>query len=105
MTDLLTKLISPQGQKIYQLLKSTRPMTAKEIGKSLNIYPHAVYRSSRQLLDLGFMNEIGKYPVKFQAKTTDDFPITFINGRNDLLQKTNADVTKAKHEVNFIISG
>ena len=105
MIHLISKLISPQGQTIYQLLQGRGPMTAKEIGKELNIFPHAVYRASKQLMDMGFMDEVGKYPVKFAVKNSTDLPITFIANRTALLEKLNMDIERAKREVNFIVSG
>ena len=35
--------------------------------KKLNIFPNAVYRSVRQLLEFGFIREINKYPIKYAA--------------------------------------
>ena len=57
MSNILAKQPSPKAAEIYQLLSAGEPMSAKEIGKHLKIFPNAVYREVKQLLALGFVDE------------------------------------------------
>ncbi len=50
MNSKLLKSPSPQAEGVYQLLQKSKPMSAKEIGKLLKIFPNAVYRSVKELL-------------------------------------------------------
>lgn len=129
----LLKSPSPQAGEIYRLLQNSKPMPAKEIGQRLKIFPNAVYRAVKQLLVLGFVEEIYSYPVKFQAKpvsqalelylgaTRQSFgamfglrhhphihkllPLTFVQGRPNLLKMTGRDTTRVKLTMNYITSG
>lgn len=134
MVNILVKQPSPQAAQIYHLLGSGKAMPAKEIGKRLKIFPNAVYRAVRQLLALGFVEEIFSYPVKFQAKpasqalelylgaTRQSFgaafglqknqlhvhkllPLTFVQTRNQLLKMTGKDTRVTKSAINLIASG
>src|SRR3990167_3962627 len=127
------RFISPQARAIYELLTKNSPKTSKEIGAELKILPNAVYRSVKALISLGLVQNNGRYPVKYEAKedgldayllnTRDSliktfFPdgssqthqnqtlnISFIQNREELLEKTNQDIAKAKKEARFIVSG
>jgi len=133
MLEKLLKSPSPQAAEIYQLLQNGKVMSAKEIGRHLRIFPNAVYRAVRQLLVLGFVEEIYTYPVKFQAKPTSEalelfsammrqnfqaafslqhqphihklLPLTFVQRRQDLLKMTDRDTYQAKSAINLIVSG
>lgn len=134
MKGKLLKSPSPQATEIYSLLQNKGAISAKEIGRQLKIFPNAVYRAVRQLLDLGFVEEIYSYPIKFQAKHPSDalelylgatrqsfgtafglqknqphihklLPLTFLQNRNQLLKMTAKDTQTAKSEINLIASG
>lgn len=125
------KLFSSQAAEIYRLLQKGKPLTAKEIGEELQIFPHAVYRSVKQLLEKGFVKEEDNYPVKYSVlpeteamelfttairhqfqnsflkskSSTTTFDVSFVNGRDDLQRKTTRDVSFAKKTVDFVVSG
>jgi len=131
MTNLLLKSLAPQSVKVYRTLDGRESMNAKEIADELNVLPHAIYRSVKQLLELGFVEEISTYPVSFRAKSPDDamnlysmmiqenfksafavnktnnkpLDISFIQTRSQLIEMTNADVEKAQKSIDFIVSG
>jgi len=126
--------ITPQARDIYQLLASGDPMTATDIAKDLGILPNAVYRSVRVLNKFGFIHRVGEYPTYYivkpplsaidwytqsirnellaflpknipQALVDSNLNISFITNRNELLEKSNLDLTKVKKEVSLIVSG
>lgn len=128
------KLCSPQGLQIHKLLKNDGSLTAKDIGKRLNIMPNAVYRATDQLLELGVVEKTKDYPIKFAAVTDSSamgwflvnaqrnfkeaFDIkpnlldsvstptmSFVRTRANLLVKTNIDTMRAVKTINFIASG
>lgn len=125
------KLFSHQAADIYRLLQKGKPLTAKEIAEKLDIFPHAVYRSVRQLLEKGFIKEEDNYPVRYSAlpeteamelfttnirhqfqksfpigsSNTATFDVSFVNGRDDLQKKTTRDVSFAYKTVDFVVSG
>jgi sugar-specific transcriptional regulator TrmB len=131
MANSLLKSPAPQAGEIYSLLAKRGSMSAKEIGKHLRIFPNAVYRMTRQLLGLGFVEEIYSYPVKFQAKPANEaitlytatikqnfyemldlkdsvssnIKISFFQTRKDLLKLFAKDAAKAKRQINIIVSG
>jgi sugar-specific transcriptional regulator TrmB len=134
MANTLVKSPSPQATAIYSLLQTSGARSAKEIGKELKIFPNAVYRAMKQLMVLGFVEEIFSYPVKFQAKPASQalelylgaarqgfgeafgfgnnqlhihklLPLTFTQTRNQLLKMTAKDERVTKSEVNLIASG
>ena len=57
-----------QTKDIYSLLLKKGPLSAEQIGKELNIFPHAVYRSVGQLKSLGCINQVGNRPALFEAQ-------------------------------------
>src|SRR5437868_7115336 len=127
------KIFSPQAADIYRLLQDKNSLSAKEIANELHIFPNAVYRAVKQLLISGFIQEESIYPVKygitsksnaldlytnaFRKQFQQTFPgtlknekakpidMSFVNGRDDLQEKTNNDVDNAKNTVDFIVSG
>lgn len=134
MVNILTKQPSPQAAEIYHLLLKGKSMSAKDIGKQLRIFPNAVYRAVKQLLALGFVEEIYSYPIKFQAKPPSQalelflgaarqsfgvafglgsknqhihklLPLTFLQTRSQLLAMTAKDTARTKSEINLIASG
>ena len=133
MSEKLLKSPSPQAMDIYRLLEASGPKDAKEIGAKLKIFPHAVYRAVKQLLVLGFVEEVHSYPVKFIARpssqalelflgaTRQNFgtvigkehqshihkllPLSFVQRRQDLLKMTSRDTREAKSTISYIASG
>jgi len=134
MANLLVKSLPPQSISIYSLLGKHRRLTAKDIGNELHILPHAVYRATKPLEELGMVIKLETYPVCFEAQSTREtvdllsliikenlealFPrnhsgsdshkllnLSFIKDRNDLLEKTSKDVQNAKRNIDFIVSG
>lgn len=80
--------LSKQTRNIYSLLLSNGQMSAVDIGNELNIFPHAVYRSTRQLESLGCINQAGKHPTLFQAIPINDSVETFAMMQRDLFLNT-----------------
>ncbi|MBI4049225.1 MAG: hypothetical protein HY395_00180 [Candidatus Doudnabacteria bacterium] len=133
MTNFLLKSIPPQSIKIYSFLEDGKSRTAKDIGKQLNIFPNAVYRAIRQLLELGFVRELEGYPIKYQAKSATDamelyslimkqnfqdafnaknthsnekgLNMSFITTRKELLEQTKRDAEHTKNTFDHIVSG
>lgn len=127
------KIFSPQSNEIYRLLLSKHQLTAKEIGKELHIFPNTVYRSVKQLIETGFVQEVDTYPVTYEAKPAHEamelyslsllnqmpvssrttksnqltgmLDITFIKNRENLIENTDRDIKTAKRTVDFLISG
>lgn len=127
--------MSKQTKNIYTLLLDKGPMTAEHIGKVLNIFPHAVYRSARQLQALGCSTTSGKHPVYFQAipildsvetftfhqrdmflntflkNSLDkqlmkkDLNIRFIESREMMFEEALSDIEKTKEEMDNLASG
>lgn len=134
MTNFLLKSIPPQSTKIYGLLEDGKPRSAKDIGKRLNIFPNAVYRAIKQLLELGVVQELQEYPTKYKAKSASDamelyssimrqnfqdafqaqgdkhsnegkLNMSFITSRKELLERTKNDAEHTKNTFDHIVSG
>lgn len=133
MSSIITKSISPQSEQIYRLLLKNHSLTAKAIANYLNIFPHAVYRAAKPLIELGFIHKVGEYPIEYEAKPISEtadlyaflikksfqdvfsrdqmqsgnkpLDIAFIKNREDLIKKTNKDLENSKSTVYFIVSG
>lgn len=133
MIDYFSKLFSPQATNIYRLLLDERSLTAKEIADELHIFPNAVYRAIKRLIDSGFIHQTGNYPVRYEALSESEalelyslalrqnykktfhtkrilncskvLDISFIRNREYLRENTDNDMKMAKKEVNFIVSG
>ena len=63
------QILSPQTITIYRFLLEHQSATAKDIGKKLRIFPHAVYRSIIPLIQLGIVTRSEAYPAKFEMKS------------------------------------
>jgi len=61
-----------QTKDIYSLLLRRGQLNAEQIGKELDIFPHAVYRSIDQLKSLGCVNQLGKHPAFFAAQPVNE---------------------------------
>jgi sugar-specific transcriptional regulator TrmB len=134
MTNFLLKSISPQAATIYRLLESRQAMSAKDVGKRLGIFPNAVYRAVRQLLELGIVEELNGYPKKYAARPLSEgldlfssimrqnfqetfdknnkslghrnfLKITFVQKRSQTIKMTDRDTTAARENINLIASG
>ncbi len=77
MTMLVKSPLPNQTKDIYSLLLKKGALSAEQIGKELNIFPHAVYRSVDQLKSMGCVDQIGKRPALFQAQPVSDSVETF----------------------------
>lgn len=126
------QIFSPQATEIYRLLLENNALTAKNIAKELHIFPNAVYRAVKQLLEKGFVKQIDSYPTSYAALPQNEalelysanlqqnfqqlfttkiltnartLDIAFLRTREDLRQNTDADVATAQHSVHFIVSG
>ena|SRR3989338_6442259 len=127
--------LSQQAKDIYSLLLAKGPMNAIQIGKELTIFPHAVYRSTKQLQSLGCMSQIGRHPARFEALPVSesveifallqkdwflstflkDSPqdsyikkelnISFIESREMLFEKALSDIQNAREEMDNLASG
>jgi sugar-specific transcriptional regulator TrmB len=131
MTNFVLKSISPKAAKIYGLLENHKAFTAREIGGRLGIFPNAVYRDIKDLLDIGLVELIKERPIRYKAKDKsaamelcaavikqnlhDAFglsegdkgtlKISFFNTRKDMLKQTQDEAQKTKSRINVIISG
>lgn len=56
-----------QTMDIYSLLLKRGSLNAEQIGKELQIFPQAVYRSIEQLKAMGCINKESGYPARFGA--------------------------------------
>lgn len=132
MTNYLLKSLPPQSVKIYRLLINSPELTAKDVGYKLQILPNAVYRATKPLLELSFIEQTENYPLRYKVKHTSEaldlysliirqnfeeefelkntisntaFKMSFIQDRDYLLENTNKDVSSSKNTVKFIVSG
>lgn len=127
--------LSKQTQNIYSVLLSKGPMSAVDLGKEIDILPHAVYRSTKQLEALGCIKQTGKHPALFEAISvsdsvetftmlqrdlflstflkgsleretlSQDLNITFIESREMMFEKALADIRNTKEEMDNLASG
>lgn len=126
--------ISPQAVEIYRLLSKEQHLTAKEIADKLNIFPNAVYRSTKVLTQFGFIEQIGKYPIRYTSRPSADgldsytqsvrktllnslsiniqnlfdnekIGVLFINNRTHLIERSNTDTKNAIKDISLIVSG
>lgn len=68
ISPALVKLgLSDHETKVYQALLEEGSLSAKEIGKRVNILPNAVYRLMEKLGKKSFVSTIGKHPRIFRA--------------------------------------
>lgn len=80
--------MSPQTAEIYQLLVKSQALTAAQIGKTMRIFPHSVYRSMQTLEDLGLVVKSQSYPAEYSAKPLDDALSLYLNvAREHFLEK------------------
>ncbi|MBI4067248.1 hypothetical protein HY407_02600 [Candidatus Gottesmanbacteria bacterium] len=85
---LPTSSVSPQGKTIYQLLGKSKPQTAKEIGRKLHIFPHAVYRAVKPFIIMGLVQRLNTYPASFKTTSTPDgIDAYFLTLRNTFLEE------------------
>ncbi len=127
MRNILERLLNPQAIRVYKNIENT-PLTAKEIGKRLKIFPNAVYREIEKLKSLGLVVESSRRPIKFGAQNleissgvifdllkqglygtqdiqTQSLKINFIQTRKQLLEMTNKDTRRVRANLNLIVSG
>ncbi|MBI2009847.1 MAG: hypothetical protein HYS86_01580 [Candidatus Chisholmbacteria bacterium] len=127
--------LSPQSLALLKLLSKEKSLTAQQIAKELTILPQAVYRLTQKLATAGLIQPIGKYPVRFQAKNPHQamenylllqrnwlnhyfaksqssplpspgpLDISFLQGKQALLDQFIKDVPLAQKEIKFIIVG
>lgn len=64
--------LPPQAIAIYRLLLAGKVLSAREIGKSLGIFPHGAYRAIKVLMLLGCVEKVGKLPIRFKAKSVSE---------------------------------
>jgi hypothetical protein len=124
---------SPKLPRIYRLLLASGQMSARQVAAQLNLVPNAVYRYMEQMRQLGLVRQSQGYPAKYAANSpsvamgwflleaqrtfNQEFgagrpeealagtSMSFLRTRGELLKKTDNDVSIAKHEVNFMVSG
>ncbi|MCL5666375.1 MAG: phospholipase D-like domain-containing protein [Patescibacteria group bacterium] len=134
MTNILLKVLTPQAAAVYKNLEENKAKSAKEIGEVLKIFPNTVYRAAKQLIELGLIKEVEKYPVKFIAKPASEgldvfssvmrqdfqnifgrktftfcrhklLDLVFVQKRIQTLRMTKRDTYQAKESINLIASG
>jgi len=59
---------SHQTVSIYRLLTHKQPLTASDIGKELHIFPNAVYRAIKPLIDIGITTKSKDYPTRYSTQ-------------------------------------
>jgi sugar-specific transcriptional regulator TrmB len=129
------KTVSPQTTEVYKLLDDGRTLNAQEIADKLGILPNAVYRVAKKLMDMGMVEELGGYPVRFQAvpaqtamslylvAATQNFrrefgmtkpgataagdtpTISLVKDRPSFLRRELVDTRAARHSIDLIVSG
>lgn len=128
-------MVSPQTSAIYRQIANCPDITAHDIANSLAIYPNAVYRAAKDLIDLGLVETTDTYPVRYKPSPAqkalslylqasaknfrnqfgvgatnsnpinETFSISLVKDRESLLKSQNADVLVAKFSIDFIVSG
>ena len=129
------KAVSPQASQAYKLLADGQQLTAQDIAKQLGILPHAVYRIAKQLTEVGLVEEVDDYPVKYRAvpaqtalsmyllaasfnfrrefglntqaavKAGNSPMLSLIKDRPSLLARSDKDVRAVKESIDIIVSG
>ncbi len=80
--------MSPQSEDIYQLLLKGKSLTARNIGKKLDIFPNTVYRAVKPLVAFGLVEQVDTYPVSFQAKSIETAIHSYtMSARTNLMRK------------------
>lgn len=75
--------MSPKSQRLYQVLLAESPLSAKQLGAKLKIFPSTVYRLAKPLIDMGLINQTNKYPYQFVAKPVSEGLSLFLLHQND----------------------
>jgi sugar-specific transcriptional regulator TrmB len=88
MLNQSVKEISPQAASIYRLLLKSQELTAAKIGKELNIYPHAVYRAVKSLVQMGLIDQSEAYPVQYKTKQSEDALNIYLNNARESFLKS-----------------
>jgi len=128
----LSAQIPPQATQIYQVLLDGGEMTATDIGRSLHIWPHSVYRALKPLINLGCVIKNRNQPATFKAIAPQQAVnlflapqkdwflstfsqkeniileqpgITFLNNRNELLDTSIVDQRGSRKKVCLVVSG
>lgn len=131
----MLKMLPAQSMAIYQELAKSKAMTASMLGSKLGIFPQAAYRALKPLEKLGVVEQFGRYPKKYRIRASEDsldsylqnvqeqylqtflspinstnsflqkLQVTFIQNREELLQKTNEDIGNATKQIDNIVSG
>ncbi len=129
------KAASPQAADVYRLLCDAEELTAQDIADKLGILPNAVYRVAKKLMDIGLIEEISSYPVRFKAvpaqtalslymvaaaqnfrrefgltsmpkaKIDTSPTISLIKDRQSLLARTATDARVSRESIDLIVSG
>lgn len=126
--------LSKQSTSIYHLLLKKKQLSAQEIAKELGVLPNAIYRTTKLLVDMGLIETVSTYPVKFQATSPNEalenyvsfsqnffltnfqkakktqtsnnkLSVSFIKTRNELLDTTWDDIKTASKTIDHIVSG
>ncbi len=134
MVSLKDISVPAQARDIYKLLLDKGNLNANQIGRKLDIFPNAVYRSTETLKKLGCISESKSYPVVYHAtppnQSVEKFlllsregflstfsyknitadansspNISFIKDRETLLNKYADYAKSAQKQINLIISG
>ena len=111
-----------------------RALSAQEIADELKVLPNVVYRATKKLIDLGIVEQVEAYPLRFkalpsqtamslymvsmvqdfrrefglvaQAAQTDGVPtISLLKDRKTMLRQDAKDARAAKYSIDFIVSG
>lgn len=128
-------MVSPQTIAVYKQIAKCKEVTVQEIAKSLDIFPNAVYRATKDLTDLGLIEKADTYPVQFRQASgqkamslylqasaknfrtqfgiitsssnpsQESLNISLLKNREDMLKREDIDVVAAKQTVDFIVSG
>jgi len=132
VTNLQETSLPPQAQATYKLLLANGGLTAARIGRQLDIFPNAVYRSLETLQKLGCVTRKDTYPAVFQPVSPSEaverflllsregflstfgndelamaekLRVNFLKDRYTLLKRYATQIRTAEKEINLIISG
>lgn len=128
------KTVSPQSASVYKLLNDGDELSAHEIADKLNVLPNAIYRVTKKLVDMGLVEQVDTYPLRFKAipgqtaanlymiNAMQNFrkefgvatqaispgkapTLSLVKGRNNLLRRDAQDARLARYSIDFIVSG
>lgn len=88
--------LSKQSLAVYKLLLNGGTLSASEIGEAVHITKYHIYRLTKQLHSLGFIDLIEGYPVKYKAVPLNEAREIYLNRCNSGLLRLFANNSLTK---------